>query len=205
MSRSPDAESSVAARPASAEDLAMGQPSHDDPRALAALRAALSGPAPCVATIGTFDGVHAGHRALVAAAREAAAARGVPCVAVTFSPRPDAVLGAGAGEPDLCSVEERVARLRAAGADHVAVVPFTRALAGVSAAGFVSALRERLGVRALCVGEEFALGRGREGDVAWLRAAGLEVLTPPLVRRADGAKVSSSELRARRTRERRVA
>jgi riboflavin kinase/FMN adenylyltransferase len=153
--------------------------------------------APCVVTAGTFDGVHCGHRRLVAHAAGIARARGLRLTAVTFSPRPDTVL-APPGLPDLCGITERVTRLRRAGADDVVVVPFTRALTTVTAADFAARLTEDLGMQVLCVGEDFALGRDREGSVDALRALGLEVVAVPLVR-APGRreKISSSEIRSR--------
>lgn len=153
--------------------------------------------APCVVTAGTFDGVHCGHRALVARAAREARARGLQLTAVTFSPRPDAVRNPP-GLPDLCSLRERVARLKRAGAHDVVVIPFSRALMGMGAEEFVGHLVDDLGMQALCVGEDFALGRGREGDVRALRAMGVEVVTEPLLCEAGRPeKISSSVLRAR--------
>lgn len=153
---------------------------------------------PCVVTIGTFDGVHAGHRALVARARRLARGRALALTALTFSPRPEQLFKPDAALPDLCPLPERVRRLRDAGADDVVVVPFTRALAALDAPSFVHHLVEDLGARLLCVGTDFALGRGRAGDVAALRALGLPVETVELVCDAAGEKVSSSTLRAAR-------
>ena len=153
--------------------------------------------APCVVTAGTFDGVHCGHRAVVAHAAREARARGLQLTAVTFSPRPDAVRQPP-GLPDLCSLRERVARLKRAGAHDVVVVPFSRALMGMPAAQFVEHLVRDLGMRALCVGEDFALGRGREADVDGLRALGVDVVTVPLMcEPGRREKISSSKLRAR--------
>jgi len=146
-------------------------------------------------TVGTFDGVHVGHRSLVRHTARIAEQRGLDAIAVTFWPRPDTVLAPERALPDLCQLDARLRRLREAGALDVVVVPFTPALACVSAATFVAALMEELDAAVLCVGEEFALGRGREGNVAAIRAMGVEVITPPLVLAADGRKVSSSELR----------
>jgi riboflavin kinase/FMN adenylyltransferase len=153
--------------------------------------------APCVVTAGTFDGVHSGHRQLVARASDEARRRSLRLTAVTFSPRPDAV-AKPPGLPDLCGLDERVLRLRRAGADDVVIVPFTRALMGMPAAEFVGHLVRDLGMRALCVGEDFALGRGREGTVDALRAMGVEVVTVPLMcEPGRREKISSSRLRAR--------
>jgi FAD synthase len=150
----------------------------------------------CVATIGTFDGVHPGHRALVAHAHRLARARGLNLTAVTFSPRPDQVLRPQRALPDLCSLPERLLRLRLAGADDVVVVPFSHAIAEMSAETFVTHLRRDLGAQALCVGEDFTLGRHRRGDVNALCTMGIEVDTFPLQDGVDGRKISSSAMRA---------
>jgi riboflavin kinase/FMN adenylyltransferase len=150
-----------------------------------------------VVTIGTFDGVHAGHRALIARARRLADERGERLVAVTFSPRPEAVL---AGDrpvlPDICSLPERIDRLRDAGVDVVEVLAFDRALMNTSAADFVAGLRARHGMSALCVGSEFRLGRGGEGNVERLRALDVEVHDVEVVHRPRvRTKISSSTIR----------
>lgn len=168
----------------------------DVDRVEARLRSELRGHRrPSIATIGSFDGVHAGHRALVERTRKVAGDRGLAAVALTFSPRPEVVLAPQRAMPDLCSIAERCRRLPAAGAEDVVVLPFTRELARVSASTFVAALREDLLAEALCVGEDFALGRGREGDVHALRGLGLEVITPDFARAEDGRKLSSSTMR----------
>jgi len=151
---------------------------------------------PAVVTIGTFDGVHAGHRALLTHAAGEARRRGVRLVAVTFSPRPDAFIAPEHALPDICPIQERTARLRAAGADAVVVLPFTRELMGVDAAAFVGHLVDDLGAVAICVGSEFALGRGRAGTVPALRELGIEVIAVPVVVLAGRtAKISSSSIR----------
>jgi riboflavin kinase/FMN adenylyltransferase len=151
---------------------------------------------PCVTTLGAFDGVHAGHRALVGRAAAYARSRDLLLTAVTLSPRPDQVFSPDIALPDLCPIEERVQRLRTAGADNVVVLPFSRAIAQLDAATFVALLRANLGTLALYVGEDFALGRARTGDVTALRELGLEVLTHPLVCDRSGSKLSSSKMRA---------
>ena len=150
-----------------------------------------------VVTIGTFDGVHAGHRALIRCARQLADERGERLVAVTFSPRPEAVLAAGRPVlPDICSLEERVVRLLGAGVDEVEVLAFNRDLMRTPAAEFVAGLRARHGMTALCVGAEFRLGRGGEGDVPTLRALGVEVHAVDVLRRPRiRSKISSSTVR----------
>lgn len=165
--------------------------------ALERLRPLLCGVADgCIVTMGTFDGVHRGHRALLAEARALARERGVRCVAVTFAPRPDACFAPEPVLPDVCSVDERVARLQAAGADEVVVLPFDRDVAAVEHEPFMLLLREELGMQALVVGEDFAVGRARRGMVDVLRATGLEVVAHPLVPNGAGtAKASSTSVR----------
>jgi riboflavin kinase/FMN adenylyltransferase len=124
--------------------------------------------------------------------------RELDLTALTFSPRPDVVLAPETALPDLCPLEVRVRRLRDAGAADVIVVPFSTALARVDAATFVTALLDELSMKVLCVGEDFALGRGRRGDVGQIRDMGVEVITPPLVLAASGNKVSSSAMRRAR-------
>jgi riboflavin kinase/FMN adenylyltransferase len=151
---------------------------------------------PCVATIGTFDGVHAGHRALVRRAAAEARRRGVRLVAITFSPRPDTVVRPHRALADICPLEERIARLRAAGADAIVALPFTPELMRISAAEFARLLVDELGTVALCVGEEFALGRGREGTVPALRELGLDVIAVPVLHvGGQPSKLSSSAIR----------
>ncbi len=119
-------------------------------------------------------------------------------IAVTFSPRPERYFARGAVLPDLCSIDERISRLREAGADRVVVLPFGCTLAEVPAARFAGALVDELGLELLCVGEDFSCGRDREGDPAFLRALGLVVHVHSFVRDEDGIKISSSLLREER-------
>jgi FAD synthase len=163
----------------------------------AELRAILRAhPAAGVVTIGTFDGVHAGHRALIARAASEAKARSMPLGAITFSPRPDTVVSSQPALPDICTLDQRIGRLHAAGADDVIVIPFTRSLMQLTARQFVGCLIEELGVHALVVGDEFALGRGREGTVPALRQLGLKVVAFPVLRPpGQHAKISSSAIR----------
>jgi riboflavin kinase/FMN adenylyltransferase len=149
-------------------------------------------------TIGVFDGVHRGHQALVARVRDEARARGLGGGVVTFHPNPIIVLRPDIPFSYLTTLERRVELLRAAGADWVAVVQFTSELALVSAEDFTRMLVEDAGMLLLIVGENFRLGRGREGDVDMLRGLGaqlgFEVQTVPLVERSDD-EISSTRVR----------
>jgi len=153
-----------------------------------------------VVTIGNFDGVHLGHRALVERATAAAARRGARAIAVTFDPHPAAVLRPDAVPAALQSLEERVTLLRALGCDEVVVVPFDAAFAAQEPTEFVDRLLvERLAAELVVVGENFRFGRGAAGDVSLLEALGVQrgfaVDAVGLVDVGHGP-VSSSALRA---------
>ncbi|MGZ4495137.1 MAG: bifunctional riboflavin kinase/FAD synthetase [Nocardioides sp.] len=124
-----------------------------------------------VVTIGNFDGVHLGHRHVVARAREVAA--DAPLVAVTFDPHPIAVLRPEHAPPTLSTVEARVELLADAGVDHVLVLPFTREVAEWSPERFVTEiLVDALHAQAVVVGANFRFGYRAAGDVATLQRLG---------------------------------
>lgn len=151
-----------------------------------------------VIALGTFDGVHRGHRSMLDLARTAAAPEGREVVAATFDPHPRAVVAGGA-PPLLCSVEERVERILAAGADRVEVVPFTQAFSRLTPAEFVDDwLVGRLDAAAVVVGHNFRFGHRAAGDLDTLRercaAHGIDVVACDLL--VDGNQpVSSSRIR----------
>jgi riboflavin kinase/FMN adenylyltransferase len=151
------------------------------------------------ATIGSFDGVHIGHQAIVRRLVAGARAAGLPSVVVTFHPHPAVVLGKINHASYLTTPEERADLLGDLGVDIVLTLPFTRQLAELGAADFMEMLNAHLGIRHLCVGYDFALGRGREGNVDRLQELGqamgydLVVLDP--VENGNGAPVSSSLIR----------
>lgn len=128
--------------------------------------------APVYLSIGNFDGVHAGHQVLLqqmlAAAHQAGAQAGI----LTFDPHPRDVLRPEQPVPGLSTLDERLALLDALGLDFVVVQPFSRATAQVTAADFVTLLVNRLCLRALWVGPDFALGYKRQGTVSFLRELG---------------------------------
>ncbi|MCW3038806.1 MAG: ribF [Solirubrobacterales bacterium] len=161
------------------------------------VREALRGAAgPCVVTMGTFDGVHHGHRALVRSTSALASARGLATVAVTLARRPEQVFRPDA-LPEICSLPERVARLRAAGADRVVILPFDRTVAALDYRVFAALLTDELQMRTLVVGEDFAFGHRRLGTPARLRELGIDVVEHPLIPNAAGTgKASSSAIRA---------
>lgn len=153
-------------------------------------------------TVGNFDGVHLGHRALVAAARKHAEELRGPAVAVTFDPPPHVVLHPDSGppRPPLTTLEDRAEVLHAAGADHVVILNTSPALLALSPeAFFEDVLARQLGAKAVVEGYDFRFGRGRAGTNDTIRtlckAAGLTFEEVPPVLHA-GEPVSSSRVRA---------
>ncbi|HEY5433435.1 MAG TPA: bifunctional riboflavin kinase/FAD synthetase [Coriobacteriia bacterium] len=149
---------------------------------------------PTVVAIGNFDGVHLGHREVLAAAR--ATRPGAPLVAVTFWPHPMVVLRPDAAPELLCDLAERIDLLRHAGADEVRVVEFTRRVADWSPQEFVEHVLAPLHPAKVVVGENFRFGRRALGTVDTLRELGagtFEVVVLPLV--SDVAALSSTRVR----------
>src|SRR5262249_38069027 len=129
-------------------------------------------PAPAVLTIGNFDGVHRGHAALVARAREVARARGARVVAMSFDPHPAAVLRPGTEPAGLTGWEDRERLLREAGADEVVRLTPSRELLGMEAREFVAGLVAKHLPVVFVEGEDFRFGKGRAGDLKLLEELG---------------------------------
>lgn len=149
--------------------------------------------------IGNFDGVHIGHRALIARARELAAANDALTVVLTFDPHPSALLAPARAPRMLTTIERRIELLAEAGVDAVVVEPFTRELAGIAPNAFVDdVVIFALRARAIVVGYDFSYGQGRTGTAEALRAhgvhAGVEVAIVPAVM-VDGEIAASTKVR----------
>ena len=130
-------------------------------------------PLASVVSIGVFDGVHRGHQALLAAARERADARGLPLVVVTFDPHPMSVVGPRVAPPSLASVHRRVELLREHGADEVRVLAFDEALSHLTPEEFISRfLVDEVHAHEIVVGEDFRFGHRAAGTVATLQEQG---------------------------------
>jgi riboflavin kinase / FMN adenylyltransferase len=150
------------------------------------------------ATIGTFDGVHRGHLAILAPLVKAAHAAGNPAAVVTFYPHPVAVLRGIQDPYYLTTPDERADLLGAVGIDAVITLTFDHALAALTAEEFMQRVKRHLGLRELWVGYDFALGRNRQGDIPTLRRLGEEMGYDLRVIEEislGGMKVSSSQIR----------
>jgi riboflavin kinase/FMN adenylyltransferase len=143
-------------------------------------------PRPRRVAVGEFDGVHLGHRAVIAGSD----------TVVTFEPHPLAVLRPEAAPKLLTSLEVKAELLERLGVEELVVVPFDEAFSHQSAQAFVDdVLVGTIGATHVSVGENFRFGHGAAGDTALLRADGrFEARVVPLVE-ADGEIVSSSHVR----------
>jgi riboflavin kinase/FMN adenylyltransferase len=152
-----------------------------------------------VITIGTFDGVHLGHRALIARAINEAADRGASSAVVSWDRHPAATLRPEKMPALLCSPERKVELLSERGQDILAVLPFDEELSQWSAERFVEdVLVKGLGARAVVVGENWRFGKGAAGNVQLLTemgaGLGFDVVGMKLEGSGD-APVSSSRIR----------
>jgi len=155
---------------------------------------------PRAVTIGVFDGLHQGHRHVIALLRRRAAELGgLECAVVTFDPHPLTVVAPEHAPRLLTSIEHRLELLAEAGLDLAAVLPFDEAMRRLTSAAFAAAvLHEALTARLVVVGEDFRFGHKRTGNVASLAelgdAHGFAAEVVPLV--GGQAPVSSTRIRA---------
>ena len=159
-----------------------------------------------VVTVGTFDGVHRGHQAVIGEIVRRARARGgggggggVESLVVTFEPHPLAVVNPNAAPPLLTLEPEKRDLLGRLEVDRVEALAFTPALAALEPERFVrEVLRARFGMRELVLGYDHGFGRGRSGDVETVRRIGatdgfrVDVVDPV---KDDGRPISSSLIR----------
>jgi riboflavin kinase/FMN adenylyltransferase len=153
---------------------------------------------PAALAVGSFDGVHLGHCAVLERLRATAGEHGLTLAWITFDPHPRCVLDPANCPQQITTLDERLSLVGPLGVEHAMVLSFTRALAALSADEFMERLLASMELRKLVVGYDFALGRGRAGDVAWLREHGRRhgydvEEVPPF--RLDGEEVHSSDVR----------
>lgn len=154
----------------------------------------------CALTIGNFDGVHRGHRALVERVIGAARASGLQSCLLTFEPHPREFFTPDAAPPRLTRLRDKLELLAGIGVDRVHVARFDARFAALPAERFVEqVLVHGLGARRIIVGRDFRFGAKRAGDFGVLAAAGkrhgfdLEAMLDVLL---EGERVSSSAVRA---------
>ena len=127
---------------------------------------------PTCLTIGAFDGVHRGHQRVIERLVETARRKGYQAAVLTFYPLPRQVIGGPKPDFYLTTRDDRAALLDSLGVDLVITHPFDDRVRAIRAADFVDTLLAHLDVKELWVGDDFALGYQREGNVPFLRAQG---------------------------------
>lgn len=152
----------------------------------------------CAIAIGAFDGVHRGHRELLAATVRDAREHGLTAVAVTFDPDPDCVV-TDHPAPKLMATRDRLLALAITGVDAVLVIPFDETVAAMDCDVFFRrAILPMLDVRSIHVGSDFRLGRGGADTVGvireWARPSGIGVTGHELLRSGDAA-ITSTRIR----------
>ena len=157
-------------------------------------------PGGSVLCVGAFDGVHLGHRALLARVRDQAEQRQLTPVAISFEPIPREFFARGQAVARITRPREKIEQLAQTGISTMLLLRFNRALAAMSAAAFIEeVLVARANAREIWVGADFRFGHQRRGDLAMLREFGerhgFSVHPMPDVD-IDGQRVSSSAIRA---------
>ena len=159
----------------------------------------------CALTIGSFDGVHRGHQAMLALLANEARHRGLPSCVLTFEPHPRDFFAARAGKPELAppriaTLRDKLAELERCGVAQVVVLRFDDSLAALTPQAFIEQVLVRgLGARYVLVGDDFRFGARRAGDYALLdsagQAQGFDVARMQSYE-VHGLRVSSSAVRA---------
>lgn len=154
----------------------------------------------CVATIGSFDGVHLGHQAIIAQLRERAREQGLPSVAIIFEPQPHEFFSGEKAPARLMRFKEKVLALFDAGVERVLCLQFNETLRSLDAESFIQRiLVTGLGIRHLVVGDDFRFGCDRSGGYQLLQKVGAETgftVEDTATVETRGDRVSSTRIRA---------
>lgn len=155
-----------------------------------------------VITIGNFDGVHIGHQALFHKVIEKAKELGGTSIAMTFEPHPIRVLKQNNHPPLITLYEQKVELITKTGINILICIPFTRKFASIPAKEFIEEiLVDRIGMKAIVVGEDYTFGKNREGNLDLLKIygkqIGFEVIVVNRIQIPNNSKdkISSSRIR----------
>lgn len=153
---------------------------------------------PSVVTLGIFDGVHAGHKAILGLACADARVLGIPAVVVTFDPHPSVVVAPEYRPKLLMTLAQRLAAFEQAGMDVAWVIPFSRELSELAPTAFLAELQRALLPRELHVGKGFHFGHERQGNLEVLQGWGLGAgckIQGHAWKAVDGGRLSSTRIR----------
>jgi riboflavin kinase/FMN adenylyltransferase len=137
-------------------------------------------------TIGVFDGVHLGHQRLLKELRDKASDMGLATAVITFKAHPLSILTSGKPVKWLGELNERIKLIKEQGIDTVIALSFTKEVKDLSASDFIHKLHEHFNLKGLIVGPDFALGKGREGNIKRLKELGSKIgyfveVMPPFI------------------------
>ena len=153
----------------------------------------------CVATIGSFDGVHLGHQAILRQLIQVAREQNLPAVVIVFEPQPHEFFAGDKAPARLMRMREKLEALWSAGVDKVLCLHFNQELRSLSAEQFIDrVLVQGLAIKHLVVGDDFRFGCDRKGDFALLQIKGAELgfeVTDTHTLEIDGKRVSSTRIR----------
>ena len=155
-----------------------------------------------VVTIGNFDGVHKGHQAIFHQVIEKAESIGGTSVAITFEPHPVKVLKKDDPPPLITLYEQKIELIAKTGLDVLVTIPFDMEFAALPADRFLEdILVQKIGIRAIVIGQDYAFGKNRQGDIAYLKGnaqrLGYEVIVTdwiPVSHNGEG-RISSTRVR----------
>ena len=155
----------------------------------------------CVATIGSYDGVHKGHQEVIHKVRDLAKIRRVPGVAISFEPTPAEFFDPDTAPARLTRFREKYRVLSACGLDGFLCLRFDQHMAELEPRAFIEEILVKgVAVSELVVGDDFRFGKGRAGEFATLKSAGAEhgfTVHRTETVESTGIRISSSEIRAR--------
>jgi riboflavin kinase/FMN adenylyltransferase len=153
--------------------------------------------APCVLTIGNFDGVHLGHQAMLTQVREIAQAQNLGSAVMIFEPQPREFFATATAPARLTNLAEKQALLAEYGVETLIVAGFDTDFRSLSAQAFADILALRLNVQALVLGDDFKFGHDRTGDSQFLRDYGLDVTNLHTITDSsdNAARISSTRVR----------
>lgn len=151
-----------------------------------------------VITMGSFDGVHLGHRQVLRYLKQCAAERGGESVVITFDPHPQQVLHPEKPFLLIHSLEDKVELLEQEGIEHLIIIPFTLEFAEISFSDFFQMLINKIGLKAIVMGQTHNFGKNREGNKETIqemcRKNDVEpIIIPEFI--LNEVKVHSSEIR----------
>jgi len=151
-----------------------------------------------VVTVGSFDGVHLGHRRIFEYTREAAERLGGETVVITFDPHPQLVLHPERDFFTLNTLEENAELIEKEGIDNMVILPFTKQFAEIPFQDFLNFLIKKIGMKAMVMGADHNFGKGREGNKESMREIcaknSIEIIIIPELVMAEN-KVRSSKIR----------